>query len=250
MAATPTPQTETIATRPESSEPPSQQERSKPKEKRGPRAGGGGTISGPLVTVSRVIDGDTVEVTHRGQTIDVRLIGIDTPETVHPSEPVGCHGPAASAFVTRHLEGERLQLEFDVERTDQYGRTLAYIWKNGSLFNRVLVERGFAQVTIYPPDDKYAGRLYAAEDRAKKADNGTWGLCPYFGAPATGATAGGSDVEDVGSVGAKCDPNYQGACVPRYPPDLDCDDIPKSGFHSSGSDPHGFDGDADGVSCE
>jgi len=96
-------------------------------------------------TVTRVIDGDTVEVRYKGSIIDVRLIGIDTPETVAPGEPVECYGPAASRFTEQHLDRKRVLLEFDVERTDQYGRTLAYVWLGDELFNQTLVARGFAQ---------------------------------------------------------------------------------------------------------
>lgn len=86
--------------------------------------------------VTRVVDGDTVEVRFRGRTIDVRLIGIDTPETVDPTQPVGCYGKAASNFTTARLSGERVRLEFDVERTDRYGRTLAYVWIGGPAVQR------------------------------------------------------------------------------------------------------------------
>jgi hypothetical protein len=106
-----------------------------------------------------------------------------------------------------------VRLEFDVERTDQYGRTLAYIWKDGSLFNRVLVERGFAQVTIFPPDDKYADRLRAAENRARGADNGAWGICPYFGSPATGGRGDSSDSNDSVAEG-KLRPQLPGGLHP------------------------------------
>jgi micrococcal nuclease len=252
VTVTVTPNAENVAERAKSKDPPPERE-PQPEEHEGQgslQEGASGEIRGPFVTVSRVIDGDTVEVALRGRTVDVRLIGVDTPETVHPSEPVGCYGPAASDFVTRQLEGQRVLLEFDVERTDQYGRTLAYVWKDGKLFNRVLVERGFAQVTIYPPDDKYEGRLHAAEGRAKRADIGAWGNCPYFGAPATGGADGDSDTNDSVAAGGNCDPNYTGACIPPYPPDLDCSEISASGFQSTGSDPHGFDGDADGTGCE
>ena len=251
VTVTVTPRAEDVAEGGKSKNPPEREPQPEEPEGRGSRQyGDGGEIRGPFVIVSRVIDGDTVEVGFRGRTVDVRLIGIDTPETVHPSEPVGCYGRAASDFVTSQLEGRRVQLEFDVERRDQYGRTLAYIWKDGKLFNRVLVERGFAQVTIYPPDDKYEGRLRAAEDRAKGADNGAWGNCPYFGAPATGGADSESDPNDSVAASGKCDPNYQGACIPPYPPDLDCSQVSASGFQSTGTDPHGFDGDADGTGCE
>ena len=88
-----------------------------------------------MVLVTRVVDGDTIEVNYRGSIVDIRLIGVDTPETVHPTEPVECFGPAASRFTTASLTEETVRLEFDVERRDYYGRLLAYVWDDGKLFN-------------------------------------------------------------------------------------------------------------------
>ena len=85
-----------------------------------------------MVLVTRVVDGDTIQVDYRGTTADVRLIGVDTPETVHPSEPVGCFGPVVSRFTTATLTRETVRLEFDVERRDHYGRLLAYVWDKAS----------------------------------------------------------------------------------------------------------------------
>lgn len=127
--------------------------------------------------VTRVVDGDTVEALLKRHSIDVRLIGVDTPETVHPTEPVECFGPEASRFTERKLEGMRVRLEFDVERYDRYDRTLAYVWLKGRLFNRALVRRGFATVLTYPPNDKYAPQLERAEDRARAEKRGLWGAC-------------------------------------------------------------------------
>ena len=91
------------------------------------------TPPGRLHRVLRVIDGDTVEVAYRGSAVSVRVIGIDTPETVHPSEPVECGGPQASAMATRLLTGKQVRLVFDPSqgRTDYYGRTLAYVQAPG-----------------------------------------------------------------------------------------------------------------------
>ena len=108
------------------------------------------------------IDGDTIEVALDNEIVAVRLIGIDTPETVDPSEPVGCYGPAASRFTTDALQGRPVRLEFDVERLGRYGRTLAYVWLGSELFNETLVARGFARVTTYPPNVKYVDRFIAA----------------------------------------------------------------------------------------
>jgi micrococcal nuclease len=192
-----------------------------------------------------VIDGDTVEVLFRGRTIDVRLIGIDTPETVHPFEPVECFGPAASSFTRRRLQGKRVRLEFDVERRDRYGRTLAYLWLQETLFNRMLVAQGFAQVSTYPPNVKYVDRFLAAEREARRADRGLWGRCETH----VGGT-GGSEDGGTGGAGGNCDSSYPGVCIAPYPPDLDCSDVPYTNFQVVGNDPHGFDGDADGVGCE
>ena len=81
---------------------------------------------GKVVAVWRVVDGDTIEVSPAVSGIaDVRLIGIDTPETYGGTEP---YGKEASAFTTQRLEGRKVALEFDVERIDPYGRVLAYVW--------------------------------------------------------------------------------------------------------------------------
>jgi micrococcal nuclease len=201
----------------------------------------------PSASVTRVVDGDTIEVTRPGGSEDVRLIGIDTPETVHPTVPVECFGPKASSFTNRSLLGRRVRLEFDEERRDHYGRLLAYVWLDGKLFNKVLVERGYAEVTIYEPNDAHEGALYAAESRARSTHRGAWGAC-------RGGGGGGSDSPgpEAGSPGggSKCDPNYKGGCIPVYPPDIDCDDVTASNFRSVGTDPHGFDADGDRVACE
>ena len=202
-----------------------------------------------MVLVSRVVDGDTIEVQLDGTT-DIRLIGVDTPETVHPTEPVGCFGPAATNFTKHKLEGHRVRLEYDVERTDLYGRTLAYVFADGLLFNETLVARGYAQVTTYPPNVKYENRFLDAQRSARGADRGFWGQCsPGQGGGEGGASPGGGRRSgDRGNHG--CDPNYSGACIRSYPPDIDCANAGSEGFRSTGSDPHGFDSDGDGLACE
>ena len=143
----------------------------------GPSEPRGTGARGVPATVTDVTDGDTVAVVLRGRELDVRLIGVDTPETVHPSEPVGCFGPEASRFTGSRLGGARVRLEFDVERIDQYGRTLAYVWIGGRLFNEVLVREGFAQVATYPPNVKYVERFLRAQRLAREESAGLWGGC-------------------------------------------------------------------------
>jgi micrococcal nuclease len=206
-------------------------------------------VPGVPATVTRVIDGDTIEVASRGESFDVRLIGIDTPETVHPTEPVECYGLAASRFTTRMLDPDRalgdrqdVRLEFDVEPLDRYGRTLAYVWLGEELFNETLVARGFAQVSTYPPNVKYVDRFIAAQRDARSHERGLWGAA--CNEPELVNMGGG------GGGGGNCDPSYPGVCIPPYPPDLDCDDVPFSDFEVRPPDPHGFDGEGDGVGCE
>jgi endonuclease YncB( thermonuclease family) len=118
----------------------------------------------PAVTVERVVDGDTIEVNPAvGGKEDVRLIGVDTPETVDPNEPVQPYGTQASAFTKRQLEGKRVTLIFDQERTDQYDRALAYVRLSGqsTTFNETLLRQGYAQLYIEPPQRPLRGALRA-----------------------------------------------------------------------------------------
>lgn len=133
-------------------------------------------INGIVAQVIRIIDGDTIEVQLNGKTEKVRLIGVDTPETVHPVIGEEPYGKAASNFTKSQLEGKQVTLEFDVQERDQYGRLLAYVWLNGQLFNEVLVREGYAQVSTFPPNVKYVERFLAAQQEAREAGRGLWGI--------------------------------------------------------------------------
>jgi micrococcal nuclease len=138
------------------------------------------------VEVTRVVDGDTIEVSPTVEgTSDVRLIGVDTPETVDPGEPVEPCGPEASAFTTEQLEGQQVTLEFDEERTDQYNRALAYVFKGEELFNETLVREGYGEVLIIQPNDKYEQELLVAQGDAQDEGIGIWANsgCSYSGSP-------------------------------------------------------------------
>jgi micrococcal nuclease len=129
------------------------------------------------VTVARVVDGDTVDISPAIMgTEDVRLIGMDTPETVDPGEGVEPYGPQASAFAKRELTGRKVGLAFDVEKIDQYGRLLAYVYTNGSMFNEELVEKGYAQAYPYPPNTTHESKFAAAQSRARASGIGIWAL--------------------------------------------------------------------------
>ena len=127
--------------------------------------------------VSRVVDGDTVEVQLDGEEEDVRYIGVDTPETVKPDTPVQCFGPQASDFNHRLVEHRRVRLVFGAERRDVYGRLLAYVYLDGRFVNAELVRRGLARTLTIPPNDRFAGRLKRLEIAAARAGRGLWGAC-------------------------------------------------------------------------
>ena len=90
--------------------------------------------------VTTPVDGDTVRVRTVRGTETVRLLGVNTPETHHPTKAVECFGPEAAAFTDRELTGRPVELELDVEHRDRYGRLLAYVIVDGRRFNDVLLE--------------------------------------------------------------------------------------------------------------
>ena len=138
------------------------------------------TAAPGAATVEHVIDGDTLVVDIGGVEEHVRLIGIDTPETVAPERPVECWGPEASARTKELLPpGTALLLERDVEARDDFGRLLAYVTKvdDDTFVNLQLVEEGAADARSYPPNTARQPELDAAEQRARAAGAGMWGAC-------------------------------------------------------------------------
>lgn len=142
--------------------------------------------------VTRVIDGDTIEVeiTGRvegpgvgdaqiGRTYSVRLIGIDTPETVKPDYPVECFGHEASAATGALLSDADVTLVKDVEETDQYGRLLRYVYLGEEMVGARLVANGYAFSYTYPPDVRHAQLFVALQREARQDDRGLWsrGTC-------------------------------------------------------------------------
>ena len=122
--------------------------------------------------VERVVDGDTIVVRGVGH---VRLIGVDTPETVRPGRPVELFGREASAFTKRLLEGRRVRLEYDRDRTDRYGRTLAYVHlADGTFANAEIIRQGYGHAyTRFP--FRHLDRFRQLERQARAAGRGLWG---------------------------------------------------------------------------
>lgn len=323
-------------------------------------AGIPGAATGTVVSVT---DGDTLDVRVDGRTETVRLIGINAPESGE------CYSAEAEDALAALVAVGTVQLTTDVSERDRFGRLLRYLWAADGLFvNEALVEAGAALAREYPPDTALAGRLAAAEQRARSAERGLWapdacgapsaaplafsgavfdapgddldpitgervaitnagtslvdltgwsladesashryafptGFTLAAGATVTVYTACGTDTAGFlywceqgsavwnndgdtaflrdpngnivdtttgsglaptappvapvvtpsttggGSTGG-CDPSYPDVCIPPYPPDLDCGQIDERRFRVDGNDPHGFDGDGDGIGCE
>ena len=197
---------------------------------------------GEDTSIERVVDGDTIVVSGG---VRVRLIGIDTPETVDPRQPVQCFGTEASRRASELLApGTAVRLVFDVERYDRYDRTLAYVYRraDGRFVNEVMVREGFALVATYPPNVAHADDFVRWQAEARDAGRGLWSACPVGpSAPLPIAPGGGNGA---------CDAAYPDVCIPPPPPDLDCRDVTARRFRVVSPDPHRFDGDHDGVGCE
>jgi len=143
---------------------------------------------GTNATIDRVVDGDTVDIQIDGTVERVRLIGIDTPETVKPDSPVECFGPEASAFTKALVpEGAPVRLERDVEARDDYGRLLAYVYLPGTdgstgtdddvFVNLEIVRQGYAALLTFPPNVAHVDEFVEAARAAEEADLGLWAAC-------------------------------------------------------------------------
>ena len=204
-------------------------------------------------TVTRVVDGDTLEISPPVERLStVRLIGVDTPETHGGTQP---YGPEASDFTRRYLEGEEVALELDVEKVDPYGRLLAYVYfPNGEMFNETLLEEGYAQVATFPPNVKYVDRFLEAQREARAANRGLWGLsvteqCQQtdrgngIGGRCSGSEAESSAASQSASPGSGGDINLDCASFQTH-------EEAQRVLEQEPSDPHYLDGDGDGVACE
>lgn len=139
--------------------------------------------------VTKVIDGDTVTVSIGKKTEKVRMIGVNTPETHHPTKGVEPYGKEAAAFTTKRLTGKKIWLQKDVGERDRYGRLLAYVWlrkpltgsqaeATKSMYNAELVANGYAQVMTIPPNVTYADLFIKLQREARENNRGLWGINP------------------------------------------------------------------------
>ena len=255
------PKPETVAEAPPPEPNPEEAEQRATEDSQGASLSSYGTVA----TVSRVVDGDTIEVSPAIDGVsDIRLIGVDTPETYGGTEP---YGEQASAFAKERLSGQRVALEFDVERIDPYDRVLAYVWlPDGTMFNTTLVRQGYAQVATFPPNVEYTERFLTAQRQAREANRGLWGLpagqlCQLadrgngIGGDCSGSEA--APTPESEPAPSETPSNSGGGGIPPVPDDGDynCSDFETQAqaqrvLDADPSDPHNLDGDGEGVPCE
>ncbi|RST57370.1 hypothetical protein D5F11_022950 [Siminovitchia terrae] len=137
-------------------------------------------------SIARIVDGDTVIVRFsegdlKGKEERIRLLLIDTPESVHPSKEPEWLGKESSEYAKKYLkEGRKVTVEIGNPERDNYDRLLAYIWVDGVNFNQHMIEKGYARVAyVYPPNTKYLEEFKKAEEKAKKKKVGIWGVAGY-----------------------------------------------------------------------
>lgn len=122
--------------------------------------------------VQRVVDGDTLLL---ADDVRVRLIGVDTPETVKPNHPVERGGPEATEFTRHFVSGARVRLQFDQQRKDRFDRLLAYVWVGDRMLNEELIRAGWAKAEMqYHYSAEMKARFRQAEQEARSAGRGIW----------------------------------------------------------------------------
>ena len=211
-----------------------------------------GAVAGSVAV--RVTDGDTLTLAD-GRT--VRLAQVDAPETRE------CFGSESTAALETLVDGRTVELRrpTDGPEHDRYGRTLADVTVGGASVNETLVRDGAAEwyEDFADEDVALAGRLQAAESDARGNGRGLWAMCsssaappPTTVAPVTAAPPSRNLVPAAPPAmsGGNCDPAYPTVCIPSAPPDLDCGGVPHRRFEVRAPDPHGFDGNDDGIGCE
>lgn len=140
-------------------------------------------------TVTSVVDGDTIKINMDGTIKTLRLIGIDTPETVDPRKPVQCFGVEASNKAKELLSGKQIRIEPDPtqDTRDKYGRLLVYVYRSdGLFFNRYMIEQGYAYEYTYETPYKYQSDFKTVQQLAQSNQRGLWSSNTCGGNPNTG----------------------------------------------------------------
>lgn len=127
--------------------------------------------------VTKVVDGDTFWADdEKSNSLKIRLIGVDAPESRKTfKKEVGYFGKEAKTYLTNLLIGKNVRLEYDLNRTDQYGRTLAYVYlEDGTFVNAELVKNGYAMTLTVPPNVKFADEFVKLQEEARENNRGLW----------------------------------------------------------------------------
>jgi micrococcal nuclease len=133
--------------------------------------------AGVTARVLRVVDGDTIIVRLNGREERLRYIGINTPESVTPDQPVECFGREASEANKKLVAGKTVRLERDVSDRDRFGRLLRYVYVGDTFVNGEMVRQGYANAITIQPDVRENDRLRALEREARDAGRGLWSRC-------------------------------------------------------------------------
>lgn len=208
-------------------------------------------------SIIKVVDGDTLTIDREGTRETIRLIGIDTPETVDPRQMVECFADEASAKARELLTGERVRVELDPsqDERDKYDRLLAYVYRDDGLFiNQHLIEEGYGHEYTYFLPYKYQEEFQAAENNARENERGLWapGICEEAKtapapAPKTQSTPAPKSEPVPSTSGYSCSANV-----------YNCGDFSshaeaQSVYEMCGgvnNDIHRLDRDKDGLACE
>lgn len=137
-------------------------------------AGCGAPLPGEVGTVIRVVDGDTIRVSLRGQDVTVRYIGIDAPELSRNGSRAEPYASESEQANRRLVLGQMVRLVADTSDTDRYGRLLRYVYADDKLVNAELVRQGLARARAYPPDTARQAELDGAQSEARAARRGIW----------------------------------------------------------------------------
>ena len=203
--------------------------------------------------VIKVVDGDTLAVDIAGHSTTVRMIGVDTPETVDPRKPVQCFGVEASNKSKTALSGQSVKLEFDPSqgKLDKYGRLLAYVFlPDGTNWNDRLIRDGYAHEYTYRLPYKYQTQFKEAEKFARENDKGLWGpgVCDLSApAPAPAPVKTASPAAPTNSSEYLCGGDIYNCTSFATHTEA------QAAYESCGgvnNDVHGLDRDKDGLACE
>jgi len=146
---------------------------------------------GESATVERIIDGDTLDASIKRETVRIRLLNIDTPEIGRDGNPSECFAEEAKQRLAELVPpGTKVHLEYDQERLDKYGRTLAGVFRDDQFVNEQLAREGLGRAMLVEPNSRFYQRILDAESEPRDAGHGIFGATP-------GCFAANSDVQDA-----------------------------------------------------